>query len=198
MWKALLAGTTALTLAGASVLYAQTPPTQPDRDGGPRFSRPMLTPDERAALVDARIAGLKAGLKLTPEQERHWPAVEAALRERATLRAERIERFLKLREQRRADPSQRGDIVGRMKQRADDMAASAAVMKKLADAIDPLYKSLDDSQKQRFALLYRMGGGRHFWSRGREWGPGPEMGPPHRGPGRHGPDRRQRRTELDL
>jgi hypothetical protein len=196
MWKVMLAGTTALTLVGASLLYAQTPPP-PDRDGGPRFSRPILTPDERAALVDARIAGLKAGLKLTAEQERHWPALEAALRERAKLRSERIERFMKMREQRRADPSQRGDLVERLKQRADDLAAQAAVTKKLVDAIDPLYKSLDDSQKQRFALLYRMGGERrHFWFRGREWGP--EMGPPQRGPGRQGPDRRQRRTELDL
>jgi hypothetical protein len=179
------------------LLYAQTPPTLPDRDGGPRFSRPMLTPDQRAALIDARIAGLKAGLKLTPEQEKLWPAVEAALRERAKLRSERIERFIKMREQRRADPSQRGDVIERMKQRADDMAQSAAAMKKLADAIDPLYKSLDDSQKQRFALLYRMGGERrHLWFRGREWGP--EMGPPQGGPDRQGPDRRQRRTELDL
>lgn len=194
MWKAILAGTTALTLVGTSLLYAQTPRPL-DRDGGPRFSRPMLTPDERAALIDARIAGLKAGLKLTPEQERHWPAVEAALRERAKLRSEHFERRVKEREQRRADPSQRGDVIERMKQRADDMAASAAVMKKLADAIDPLYKSLDEAQKQRFALLYRMGGERHFGFRGRGWGP--EMGPP-RGPGHHGPDRRLRRTELDL
>ncbi|HWP26234.1 MAG TPA: Spy/CpxP family protein refolding chaperone [Xanthobacteraceae bacterium] len=196
MWKIMLAGTAALTLVGASLLYAQTPPP-PDRDAGPRFFRPMLTPDQRDALTDARIAGLKAGLKLTPEQEKLWPAVEAALRERAKLRSERIERFIKLREQRRIDPSQRGDVVERMKQRADDMAQSAATMKRLADAIEPLYKSLDDSQKQRFALLYRMGGERrHFWFRGREGGP--EMGPPQRGPGRQGPDRRQRRTELDL
>ena len=74
-------------------------------------------------------------------------------------------------------------------------------MKKLADAIDPLYKSLDQTQKQRFALLYRTGGGegrRHFWFRG-----GPGMGPDQQmGPGPQGPDRRpgprQRRTENEL
>src|SRR5439155_23574335 len=34
--------------------------------------------EDVAAFTDARIAGLKAGLKLTPEQEKNWPAVEAA------------------------------------------------------------------------------------------------------------------------
>lgn len=198
MWKAMLAGTTALTVIGASLVYAQQ--TTPGRDNAPQ--RPRLSQADRDALTDARIAGLKAGLKLTPAQEKNWPAVEAALRERAKLRAERFEQFQKLREQRRADPSQRGDMLERMKTRADQMASSAASMKKLADAIDPLYKSLDDGQKQRFALLYRAGGreggGHRFWFRGRDGGPGPDMGPAPRGPGRQGPGPRQRRTENEL
>jgi hypothetical protein len=62
MWKAMLAGTAALTIVGASLVYAQqTPSAQQGRDGGSRFSR--LSPEDRAALTDARIAGLKAGLK---------------------------------------------------------------------------------------------------------------------------------------
>jgi zinc resistance-associated protein len=194
MWKAIFAGTTAITVIGASLVYAQqTPPAQPNRDSQ-RFSRPTLSPEDRAALTDARVAGLKAGLKLTPAQEKNWPAVEAALRDRAKLRADRFERFQKMREQRRADPAQRGDMLERMKSRADDMATSAASLKKLTDAIDPLYKSLDDGQKQRFALLYRAGGDRRqFWFRG---GPGgPDMGPPQQSPDRRGPAPRQRRTE---
>ncbi len=197
MWKAMLAGTTALTIVGASLVYAQqTPPAQQGRDGGPRFSR--LSPEDRAALTDARIAGLKAGLKLTPAQEKNWPAVEAALRDRAKSRAERFDQFQKMREQRRADPGQRGDMLERMKTRADQMATSAASMKKLADAIDPLYKSLDDGQKQRFALLYRAGGeggGRHHFFRGFQ-GPGPDVAPPT--PNRPAPGQRQRRTENEL
>lgn len=166
MWKAMLAGTTALTVIGASLVYAQqTPPTQGGRDGGPRFSR--LSPEDRAALTDARIAGLKAGLKLTPAQEKNWPAVEAALRERAKLRADRFEQFRKAREQRGSDASPRGDLIESMRSRADNMATSAANLKKLTDAIDPLYKSLDDGQKQKFATLFRVDGeGRQFWFRG--------------------------------
>jgi hypothetical protein len=42
------------------------------------------------------------------------------------------------------------------------MAATAAAMKKIADAADPLYKTLDDGQKRRLAMLthreHRFGG----------------------------------------
>ena len=39
-------------------------------------------------------------------------------------------------------------------------------MKKIAEAADPLYKTLDDGQKRRLAVLTRMdrfGGGREGW-----------------------------------
>ena len=200
MWKAMLAGTTALTIVGASLVYAQqTPPNQPGRDTTQqRPQRPQLSPEDRAALTDAHIAGLKAGLKLTAAQEKNWPAVESALRDRAKQRAERFDQFRKMREQRRTDQSQRGDMLERMKTRADQMATSAASMKKLAEALDPLYKSFDDGQKQRFALLYRAGGeggGRHHFFRGMQ-GPGPDMAPPT--PNRPAPGQRQRRTENEL
>ena len=197
MWKAILAGTTALTIAGASLVYAQqTPPNQPGRDSAQRG--PQLTPEDRAAFTDARIAALKAGLRLTPAQERNWPAVEAALRERAKLRDERFERFRKLREQ--TDPAQRrSNIVERLRERADTMATQGTTLKKLADAVDPLYKTLDDSQKQRLAILMREGGRPHFGRGGwRQMGPDPQMGPGPQGPGRTGPGPRQRRTENEL
>ncbi len=38
------------------------------------------------------------------------------------------------------------------------MDARAASLKKLADAAEPLYKSLDEGQKHRFAMLLRTGG----------------------------------------
>ena len=38
------------------------------------------------------------------------------------------------------------------------MTDTGAALQKLADATDPLYKSLDDNQKRRFAMLSRMGG----------------------------------------
>ena len=41
---------------------------------------PRAAPTRPGALLnDAQIASIKSRLKLTPEQQRHWPAVEAAL-----------------------------------------------------------------------------------------------------------------------
>ena len=148
--KTLAAATVALTLAGAGLALAQTTPS-------PRM-RP--TAEDVAALTDARIAALKAGLKLTPEQEKNWPAVESAIRDRAKARADR-------RTERR-EAQQSGDkaaprpgMIDRMRQRADAMDARADEMKKFADAVEPLYKSLNDDQKRRFAMLLRMNGARH-------------------------------------
>ena len=39
-----------------------------------------FSPEDREAFTDARIAALRARLKLTPDQEKLWPAVEDAIR----------------------------------------------------------------------------------------------------------------------
>ena len=64
------------------------------------------------------------------------------------------------------DAQKPDDPVARLRERADNMATSAAAMKKIADAADPLYKTLDDGQKRRLAVLTHMegrfgGGWRH-------------------------------------
>ena len=170
MWKAVLAGSTALMIAGSSFVYAQQP--------GPRGDDQRWRPgaEDFAAFTDARVAALKAGLKLTAEQEKNWPAVEAAVREAAKQRTDRMAERMKDRESRRD-----ADAIARLRQQADMMTERAATLKKLADASEPLYKSLDDSQKRRFVALARM--------QGRDMMRGPHgrhHGGPHRGPG--GPD----------
>ena len=45
-----------------------------------------------------------------------------------------------------------------MRDRAENMVATAAAMKKIAEAADPLYKTLDDGQKRRLAVLTHMDG----------------------------------------
>src|SRR3977135_2970811 len=72
MWKALVAGTAIVTIVGLA--YAQQP------SPAERSHRAQLTADDFAAFTDARIAAVKAALKLTPAQEKNWPAVEQALR----------------------------------------------------------------------------------------------------------------------
>lgn len=59
------------------------------------------------------------------------------------------------------------DAIGRLRRGAEAMSARGAALTKLADAAEPLYKSLDDGQKRRFGMLMRMGGrpGAHHWQR---------------------------------
>ena len=168
MNKVILAGVAAVTLLGSGAVYAQHRHHQHHHHQ--RFSA-----DDKAAFVDARIAAMKAGLRLTPEQEKNWPAVETAIRDYAKQRIVRAEARASERDARRAERQQAKadksgeatkqqasrpapDLVDRLRQRADAMAERAAGMKKIADAADPLYKSLDDGQKRRLAALVRMGG----------------------------------------
>jgi len=181
MLKYVLAGTTALAIAGGSFAYAQ----QPGKGDGPARWRP--TAEDVAALGDARIAALKAGLKLSADQEKNWPAVESALRDMAKQRADRVAA-------RKGDKADKpGDPIERLARRAEAMESRGAALKKLADAAGPLYKSLDEGQKRRFTMLARASmrdgrgghrGGhhqRHGWHhgpRGGEQGPkGPGAGP---------------------
>src|SRR5258708_33990611 len=92
MMKALLAGTAALAIAGSSLVYAQQPrgPERPGRDAD-RAQPWRPSPEDAAAFADARIAGLRAGLRLTPEQERNWSAFEAAARDFAKQRRVPVE-----------------------------------------------------------------------------------------------------------
>lgn len=175
MWKAILAGTTALTIAGTGLVLAQQTP--PARDLVQRW---QPSTEDIAAFTDARIAALKAGLRLSPEQEKNWPAVEGALRERAKQRAEHINEFRNMQRPPEGAPRQ-GNMIERLRQRADAMATQAASLKRLAEAVDPLYKSLDDGQKQRFARLFRAGGPRQHFGPGdqHQFGPDHQMGPGH-------------------
>lgn len=164
MMKAIFAGALALALAGAGLALAQQS-APPDAQQAPQQTAPRSPPsaEDISAFTDARIAGLKAGLKLTAEQEKQWPAVETAIRELAKERSDRMkERADRSAERRTARASgtepPRSDMIDRLRRGADAMTTRAAALKRLADAAEPLYKSLDDGQKRRFGMLLRMGG----------------------------------------
>ena len=145
MWKTVLAGTTALAIAGTSLVYAQQGPVDPIR-----AQRWRPSAEDISAFGDARIAAVHAGLKLNAEQEKNWPAVESALRDLAKQRSERFAA--------RASADRPKDPIERLTLRADAMTQRGAALKKLADAAGPLYKSLDEAQKHRFVMLARLGG----------------------------------------
>lgn len=143
MIKTIAAGATALTLLAAAVsAYAQQPPAGPD------FGRRQLFgAEDRAAFLDARIAALHAGLRLNPEQEKAWPGFEQAYRDLAATRGDRT---AGPRAEQSPDPAQRAQ------RNADALAARSTALKRYADAVAPLYQTLDDSQKRRFGILSRM------------------------------------------
>ncbi|WP_407118004.1 Spy/CpxP family protein refolding chaperone [Bradyrhizobium sp. LMG 9283] len=151
MKKFTIAAIAVLSIAGSGAVYAQY-----HRPWMEHVRHMRMNPEDRAAFVDARIAAVHAGLRLNADQEKLWPPVEAAVREFAKLRIDRANARMN------AGPgdTSRGadrpdDPIARLRQRAEDMGASSAALKKIADAADPLYKTLDEGQKRRLAVLTR-------------------------------------------
>lgn len=149
MNKFAIVAVAALSIAGSTAVYAQY--------HRPWFAEHMrhmrFTPEDRAAFVDARIAAVHAGLELNADQEKLWPPVEAAVRDFAKLRIDRANARMDAFRGDQGDAQRPDDPVARLRQRADDMAATSAALKRIADAADPLYKTLDDGQKRRLAVL---------------------------------------------
>jgi hypothetical protein len=167
MRKFWIAGVAALAIAGSTAVYAQH---------HRHLGHMRMAPEDRAAMVDARIAAVHAGLKLNADQEKLWPPVETAVREFAKLRIDRANARMNA----PAD-APRPDPVTRLREHADTMAASAAAMKKIADAADPLYKTLDEGQKRRLGVLTRMNAREGFRHRMMDRGFDRDDGPSHRG-----------------
>lgn len=142
MFRTIAAGAAALILIAGASAYAQ------QSSVGPGFGwRHQFSPEDRAAFLDARIAALHAGLRLTPEQEKAWPVFEQAYRDLAATRGDQT-----------AAPrtEQSPDPVQRAQRNAEALTARSAALKRYADAMAPLYQSLDDNQKRRFGIFSRM------------------------------------------
>ena len=152
MWKALIAGTSMLTIAGSTLASAQQP------SPAERSHHAQLTADDIAAFTDARIAAIKTALKLTPTQEKNWPAVEQTLRDISK------ERFAQ--REARAAAGQRTDATERLRDRADALTTRASALRRLADAEKPLYQSLDEAQKRRFGMAFRFAARRRMAAHG--------------------------------
>jgi len=144
MWNPVLGTAVAAAIAGSSIIYAQ----QRDWEGE-RGARPGSFQADRPDSTNARssnLASLKERLRLTPEQEKNWPAFEAAFRA--------ITQYHRSQEEiRPVDP------VPRMRQRAEALTAMGAALSRLADAEAPLYNSLNEDQKRQFATFSPVPGG---------------------------------------
>jgi zinc resistance-associated protein len=145
MRKALITGIAAFALLGSSLAYAQQ---QPAPEATQHHKHWQMSEADFNALTDARLAALKAGLQLTPEQEKNWPAVEKQIREMAKAR---FQRKMQMRSEQRPT-----DAILRLRERADALTRRADRLRKLADTAAPLYESLTEDQKHRLRFLIPM------------------------------------------
>ncbi len=116
MNKFTIAAIAALAIAGSTVAYAQHNRWFHDHM--------RMSSEDRAAFTDARIAGVKAGLKLNPDQEKLWPPVETAVRDFAKLRIDRANARMNAQRNDSQDQQKPDDPVTRLRDRADTMARS--------------------------------------------------------------------------
>jgi LTXXQ motif family protein len=148
MLKLITAGATALFVTASALAYAQAP------SGG---ASERLTAADWESVTDARITLVKGALQLTPDQEKLWPPVEAAIRARAKDRQARIaaaaERAAELRDRSRIEVLRERNPVEFLERRAAALAQRAAELKTLADAWKPLYQTLNPEQKRRMTAL---------------------------------------------
>ena len=105
------------------------------------------------SLTDARVAMIKAALQLTSDQEKYWPAVEDAIRARAKNRQARWERVAELRDRGPIEALHERNPIEVMQRRAERLSQRAADLKKVADAWEPLFKTLSEDQKKRMAVV---------------------------------------------
>jgi hypothetical protein len=112
-----------------------------------RSDRAELTASQMTDRAEARTAKMKVDLNLTADQEKNWPAFASAMQDMSKKQADRRVAM------RDARAQQHGtfDALDEMRKNADSQIERSNDRKKLADAAQPLYTSLNEQQKNRFA-----------------------------------------------
>jgi hypothetical protein len=105
---------------------------------------------DREILLGAKLAGMKAALGLTADQEKLWDPFASAVKDAAKARMEAMQKMMQTREQ-----AEHMSPVDHLDAMADHLLQAAADVKKIADAAKPLYTALDASQKEKFGMLGR-------------------------------------------
>ena len=90
MIRTLLPPLTALAICASS--FAVAAPAEPPAPAAMAMEQHWSA--DHAAMLDASLAGLRAGLKLTPDQDKLWPPFEAAIRDAAKLRMDQMKAMM--------------------------------------------------------------------------------------------------------
>jgi hypothetical protein len=145
-----------------------------------RAERSASTISQSTDRADARIAILKADLRLSSDQAQHWSGLESALRDIVAKRAKSLAASHDLEtgrassnspaapdisitedEKEQSSRSERDarkvrlDDIDEMRRKADAYTVQAAELRQIADAAQPLYDTLDDHQRRRLVQFVR-------------------------------------------
>ncbi len=149
--KRTLLGAVAAVAVSASAFALTAAAAQSDQQPAPSAERMQHWAADRETMLDAKLAGMKAGLQMTGDQEKLWGPFESAVRDADKARMDAMQKMMQTRNE-----NEKMSPVDHLQAMADRMSEGAANLKKIADAAKPLYASLDDSQKHRFGMLGRM------------------------------------------
>ena len=140
-----------------------------------RAERSASTISQSTDRAEARIAILKADLRLSADQAQHWAGLESALNDIAAKRAKRWAASNDLQTGRASSNASvapdtsitedadsgrdahnaRLDEISEMRRKADAYTVQAAELRQIADAAQPLYDTLDDRQRHRLVQFVR-------------------------------------------
>ena len=143
--------TLATALAAAFIATSTFAIAAEDDQKSSRAERMQHWAADRETMLDAKLAGMKAGLGLTADQEKLWSPFESAVKEAGKSRMDAMGEMMRTRAQ-----SERMSPIDRLEAMSDRLSQGATNVKKIADAAKPLYDALDESQKHKFGMLGRM------------------------------------------
>ena len=144
---------------GGAAPAQQTPPPAkaegmkgPPREfrGRALASLSRMSPQDRAAFLDARLAALKAGLELNADQEKLWAPLEQTIRDGVTKAIQMHQKFA---------GSRPHNPMQRLMRYSKIASARANFLRSFVDAAQPLYAKLTPEQKHRLPMLMHVMGG---------------------------------------
>jgi hypothetical protein len=132
-------------LAGPGA-QAQTAPAQSATPA--QAVAPAYDEADARAVLNARLAALRTVIEMSPEQERLWAPLEAAIRDASRDAAARRAQRLTA-----AEPATFLVVLGRI---ADAEAARGRDLRRFVDAATPFVASITDAQKRRIPAFLGM------------------------------------------
>jgi hypothetical protein len=190
-----------ILIAGVAISALWAMPANAQRRANRDFDN-TPTANQIVDMADARVATLKADLRLTPDEEKNWDGFRSAIHDIAVNRADQMDQMRNGRTVAKGQPSDTTagnpdvnapngnaanadnnadnraagqsqptdtananaqaqsapDDIQALRIQADQLNGRADELKKIADAAQPLYASLDDAQRSQLMTFIHTNG----------------------------------------